>query len=97
VCIAVPGVVLELYQDRGASRAGVDFQGARREVNVEFVPEAQVGDWVLVHLGMAIQCLDEREARETLSLFEEAGLLQGTPLQETEPLEGDVVPIPAQP
>jgi len=55
--------------------AGVDFGGQRREVCLAFVPEAQPGSWVLVHLGTALTCLDEREARTTLDLLAEAGLL----------------------
>ena len=75
MCVAVPGRVLDVYEDRGMAMAGVDLGGERREVCLEFVPEARAGSWVLVHLGTALQCLDERTARETLDLLAEAGLL----------------------
>jgi hydrogenase expression/formation protein HypC len=73
----VPGRVLEVYEDRGTAMAGVDLAGARREVCLEFVPEARAGSWVLVHLGTALACLDEQEARTTLDLLAQAGLLDG--------------------
>lgn len=67
MCLAVPGRVVELQ-----GRAGkVDFQGIVREVQLDLVPGTQVGDWVLVHAGFAIQRVDETEARETLALLEQ--------------------------
>ena len=75
MCVAVPGRVLDVYEDRGTAMAGVDLGGARREVCLEFVPEARAGSWVLVHLGTALACLDEQEAQATLALLAEAGLL----------------------
>jgi hydrogenase expression/formation protein HypC len=75
VCVAVPGRVLDVYDDRGMAMAGVDVGGARREVCLELVPEAGAGDWVLVHLGTALQCMDERTAAQILDLLTEAGLL----------------------
>ena len=76
MCLAVPGRVLERYDDSGSPMAGVDFRGSRREACLEFVPEAQVGDWVVVHLGMALQRVEEAEALRHLALlaeFAEAG------------------------
>jgi hydrogenase expression/formation protein HypC len=49
----------------------VDFSGARRKVSFSLLPDVNVGDWVVVHVGFAIAKLDQEEARETLSLFEE--------------------------
>jgi hydrogenase expression/formation protein HypC len=71
----VPGRVLDVFEARGIAMAGVEIGGERREVCLEFVPEAQPGTWVLVHLGTALTCLDEQEAAETLALLAEAGLL----------------------
>jgi hydrogenase expression/formation protein HypC len=51
--------------------AGVDVRGARREACLEFVPEVEVGDWVVVHLGMALQRVDEEEALRHLALLAE--------------------------
>lgn len=75
MCVAVPGRVLDVYSDRGTAMAGVDLGGERREVCLEFVPEARAGSWVLVHLGTALACLDEEEAARTLALLADAGLL----------------------
>jgi hydrogenase expression/formation protein HypC len=71
MCIAVPGRVLERYDASGTPMAGVDFRGSRREACLEYVPEVQVGDWVLVHLGMALQRVDEQEALRHLALLAE--------------------------
>lgn len=75
MCVAVPGRVVEVYADHGMAMGGVELGGGRREVCLEFVPEAAVGGWVLVHLGTALACLDEQEAAETLALLAEAGLI----------------------
>ena len=65
MCLAVPARLIEVNDSVGVA----DFGGVRREVSVLFVPEAQVGDYVLVHAGSAIERLDEAEAEETLKLF----------------------------
>lgn len=67
MCVAVPGRVLSI---EGRS-ARVDFGGVERELAMDLVPGAGVGDWVLAHAGFAIQQLDEGEAQETLALFAE--------------------------
>ena len=73
MCLGVPGKVLELTDDRGTPMALVDFGGVTREICLAYVPEAQLGQYVIVHAGMAIQVLDEQAAAETLRLFEELG------------------------
>lgn len=67
MCLAIPGKILEI---EGAT-ARVDFGGVTREADLSVMPDAAVGDYVLVHAGFAIQKLDESEARETLRLFDE--------------------------
>jgi hydrogenase expression/formation protein HypC len=75
VCLAIPGQILET-QERGLSRtAKVRFGDVAREVYLDFVPEAQTGDYVLVHVGFAISRVDEEEAQKTLALLEEIGEL----------------------
>jgi hydrogenase expression/formation protein HypC len=65
MCLAVPGKILETT-DLGISRiATVEFAGITRQVQLDFVPEAQVGDYVLVHVGFAISRIEEDEARRT--------------------------------
>jgi hydrogenase expression/formation protein HypC len=77
VCLALPARIVSVHARDGVSMAQVDFRGVRQEVCLEYVPEARVGEWVLVHLGMAIQHLDERTALEHLALLEAAGVLDG--------------------
>jgi hydrogenase expression/formation protein HypC len=79
MCLAIPAKVISRKQDL----AQVDFgEGVLREINVTLV-EAKVGDYVLVHAGYAIQVLDEKEALETLSLWNE--ILAAEPLKQTTP------------
>lgn len=67
MCLAVPGVVLEIEGDEPAFRRGsVDFAGIQREVSLAFTPEAKPGDYVLVHAGFALTVIDAEEARQTL-------------------------------
>src|SRR5579864_8798413 len=76
MCLAVPGKLVET-QSISDSRVGiVQFGGIKRSVFLDFVPEAQVGDYVLVHVGFAISRLDEEEARETYKLLEHIGMLE---------------------
>lgn len=71
MCLGVPGRIIEVQED-GLMRMGrVDFGGIIRQVSLAYVPEAQVGDWVIVHVGFAISRLEEEEAMETLQLLEE--------------------------
>jgi len=71
MCLGVPGRVIEV-QEGGLMRMGkVDFGGITREVCLAYVPEAQVGDYVIVHVGFAISVLSEEEAQETLRLLAE--------------------------
>ena len=65
MCLAVPGEVISIDAN---ARATVDMLGARREVSLRLVPDAQVGDYVLVHAGFGIQVIDPQEARETIEL-----------------------------
>jgi len=71
MCLGVPGRIVEVQED-GLMRMGrVDFGGITRQVCLAYVPEAQVGDWVIVHVGFAISRLEEEEALETLQLLGE--------------------------
>lgn len=81
MCLAVPGKVLEAV-DAGLSRiAKVQFGGITRQVYLDFVPEVQIGDYVIVHVGFAIGKVDEEEARQTYEYLKQAGLLdeEGAP------------------
>jgi hydrogenase expression/formation protein HypC len=75
MCLAVPGAVLRTWEKDGTTMAAVDFGGVEKEVCCEFVPDLQVGDYTIVHVGFALQRLDERSAKETLANFERMGEL----------------------
>jgi hydrogenase expression/formation protein HypC len=76
MCLAVPGKLLSA-EEIGDNRLGVvDLGGSQRQVFLDFIPEAQVGEYVLVHAGFAISRLDEEEARETRELLERIGMLE---------------------
>ncbi len=72
MCVAIPAKIKSLE----GSLAEVEVGGISRTISVELTPEAQKGDYVLVHAGFAIHKVDEEEARQTLELFEELGALQ---------------------
>ncbi len=73
MCLAVPGKVVEITQTPAARMGKVDFGGVLREVCLEAVPEAQLGSYVIVHAGFALNTLSEREAQETLDALKELG------------------------
>jgi hydrogenase expression/formation protein HypC len=75
MCLAIPGKVVEAFDQRGMRMAKVQFGGIVREACLEYVPETQVGDYVLVHVGFAISRVDEEEAHRTYQLLEELGQL----------------------
>jgi len=75
MCLAVPGRVMGVEERDATLMAQVDFGGIAKEVCLEYLPDTAVGDYVLVHVGFAIQRLDERSARETLALFDSLGIM----------------------
>lgn len=79
MCLAIPGLILEDGMEGGSRVALVQFGGAARKVHLDFVPEAQPGDYVLVHVGFAISRVDEAEARRTLEYLEQLGALEEEP------------------
>ena len=71
MCLAIPGRVVSICGDAELRVGEVDFGGVARSTNLAFVPEAGVGDYVLVHVGFAIARIDEQVARETLEALAE--------------------------
>ena len=72
MCLAVPGRILSIEGDDPAFRSGrVDFAGVAKRVNLSYVPEARVGDFVLVHVGFAIATVDEAEAARVFEYLEQ--------------------------
>ena len=77
MCLAVPGRIIELVEDEPLARRGrVDFGGMVKAVNLSLVPEAGLGDYVLVHVGVAIGRVDEREALRVFEYLREIGELE---------------------
>ena len=72
MCLAIPAQVVEL---RDESNAVVDLAGVRKEISLTLVEDVQVGDYVIVHVGYALNKLDPEEAENTLRLFAEMGQL----------------------
>jgi hydrogenase expression/formation protein HypC len=76
MCLAIPARVVQLLPDH---RAIVDLDGVRKEVSIDLVPEAQVDDYVIIHVGYAIGMIDPDEAARTLALFAELAQVQVAP------------------
>ncbi|GAB7070287.1 HypC/HybG/HupF family hydrogenase formation chaperone [Mycobacterium hodleri] len=75
MCLAVPGRILRVEDRDGTLMSVVDFGGVQKEVCLQYVPDAGVGEYVVVHVGFAIQRLDEESAMRTLAEFEHLGVL----------------------
>jgi hydrogenase expression/formation protein HypC len=72
MCLGIPAQIVELVDPEGGL-AKAEISGVRRSVSVALCPEADVGDWVLVHVGFALSRIDEQQALETLALLEQMG------------------------
>jgi hydrogenase expression/formation protein HypC len=75
MCLAVPGRVVSVTEKDGTTMAEVDFGGLRKEVCLAYIPDVQVDEYVIVHVGFAIQRLDEKSAQDTLANFDKLGIL----------------------
>jgi hydrogenase expression/formation protein HypC len=73
MCLGVPGKIIEILDGPGLRMANVDFGGVIRQVCIETLPDAQVGDYTIVHAGYALNKLSEEEAQETLAILREMG------------------------
>ena len=71
MCLSLPGKILSISKDDGFGMAVVDFGGVKRDICVEWVPEAKVGDYVLAHVGTALSCMDEKSALENIAALNE--------------------------
>jgi hydrogenase expression/formation protein HypC len=75
MCLAIPGRILTAEENDGMRVGRVQFGGIVRSARLDFVPEALVGDYVMVHVGFAISRVDEREAERTYELLRQMGAL----------------------
>jgi len=71
MCLAVPGKLIETFDEHGLRMGRIDYSGTRKVACLEYVPQAGVGDYVIVHAGFAISVLDEEEARTSLEMLRE--------------------------
>ncbi len=76
MCLGVPARIEDIYQKDGLKMARVDFGGVSREVCLDYVPEAKVGEYCIIHVGFAISLLGEAEAQETLALLNEIAAIE---------------------
>jgi len=76
MCLAVPGRVVSVTERDGTTMAEVDFGGLRKDVCLAYIPDVQIDEYVIVHVGFAIQRLDEKSAQETLANFDKLGILE---------------------
>ncbi len=73
MCLGIPGKIVTTYERDELPMGKVDFGGITKEVCLAYTPEAQVGDYVIVHVGFAISRVDEAEAQEIFSYLDEIG------------------------
>jgi hydrogenase expression/formation protein HypC len=76
MCLGIPGKIIEVYTDRGLRMGKVDFGGAIREACLETIPDAQPGDYTIVHAGFALNLLSEEDAKETLELLRQLSMVE---------------------
>jgi len=73
MCLGIPGKVIETYEVDDLPMGKVEFGGISKEVCLAYTPDVTIGEYVLVHVGFALNKIDETEATKTLSCFEEIG------------------------
>jgi hydrogenase expression/formation protein HypC len=76
MCLGVPGKVTDIYDEDGIRMGTVDFGGITRKACLEYEPDVQVGDYVVIHVGFAISAVDEEEAARSYALLAEMGNLE---------------------
>lgn len=71
MCLAIPGKIIETFEENGLLMGHIDYNGTVNNTCLAYVPEAQVGQYVIVHAGFAISLLDEEEAQKSLEAWDE--------------------------
>lgn len=89
MCLGIPGKILKKYERGGLCYGQVDFGGISKEICLAYVPDAQPGEYVIVHVGFAISRLDEAEAMEQLALIREIDGLEEAAGQDAQTMEKD--------
>ena len=76
MCLAVPGKVIEIREERNTRMATIDFDGITKDICLAYLPDMEIGDYAIVHVGFAISKVDEASALETLQMFRDLGILE---------------------
>ncbi len=71
MCLAIPGKVIEIYEESGLPMGRLDYGGVVHQACLAYIPEIKVGDYAIVHAGFAISILDEEEAQKSFEVWEE--------------------------
>ncbi len=71
MCLAIPGKVVEIFEENGLKMGKLDYAGTINSACLEYVPDVQVGQYAIVHAGFAISIIDEEEARRTYEVWDE--------------------------
>jgi hydrogenase expression/formation protein HypC len=71
MCLGIPGKITEIYEKDSLRMAKIDFGGVVKEICLAYTPEAELGNYALIHVGFAISLMEEEEAQETLKLIKE--------------------------
>jgi hydrogenase expression/formation protein HypC len=75
MCLGIPGKVIEIYEQNAVRMGKIDFGGVIKEACLDFLPDIQVGDYTIIHVGFGISQLDEEEALKTLDMLRELDML----------------------
>jgi hydrogenase expression/formation protein HypC len=75
MCLGIPGRITEIRDEAGLAMGKVDFGGVRKDACLAYLPEAKLGDYVIVHVGFAISKVDEAEALKTLEILGSMGVM----------------------
>ena len=71
MCLAIPGKVIEILEEQSIKMGKIDYAGTTKEACLAYVPEVEVGQYVIVHAGFALNVIDEEEAKKTFELWDE--------------------------
>ena len=85
MCLSVPGKVLEIKEEDGFKMGRVEFSGIIKKICLQYTPDIQVGEYVLVHVGFAISKIHAKEAAKTLNLLRELEQLQNESQEDSSP------------
>ena len=73
MCLAIPGKVIETYDENGIKMGKIDYSGTINTACLEYIPDIKIGQYTLVHAGFALSILDEEEAQKSLDVWKELG------------------------